>query len=78
MNNLDNELSINNLSRLNNSFNDVLNKIFDNINSIIDYNYKLAVQYLTNVKNSGSTHCTNAFVIKYTAFKNSLDKIRRS
>ena len=76
MNNLDNELSINNLSSLSNSFNDVLNKIFDNINSIIGYNYQLAVQYLTNVKNSGSTHCTNAFVIKYTAFKNSLDKIK--
>ena len=54
----------------------MLNITFETINNLIENNSQLAVQYLTNVKNAGSTHCTQSFKNKASAFFNSVTEYK--
>ena len=70
------ELSDLNLHNLDQVYYEILNYTLNNISSIIKENNDYAIQYLTNVKNSISTHRTNKFVNNYNKYLNSLIQIK--
>ena len=76
INNIQNDISILNLNQLNKVFNETLNKVIDSINSIIETNNNLAVQYFNNVQRAGSTHITGKFINTYNTYINSLNQIK--
>ena len=76
INNIQIDLTDFNLNNLNKAYNETLTNAFNQINSIIESNKKYAVQYLTNVVNAVSTHITQSFKNKYTAYINNLYQIR--
>ena len=76
INNIQNDISISNLNQLNKVFNETLNKVIDSINSIIETNNNLAVQYFNNVQRAGSTHITGKFINTYNTYINSLNQIK--
>ena len=76
INNIDDELSEINLYNLDVKFNEMITNTINTINNIIQYNNNLAVQYLTNVKNAGSSHCTQLFINKANIFFNSFSQIK--
>ena len=73
---IDNQLSDINLYNLNVKYNETMTTILYSISAIVENNKNLAVEYLTNVANSGSCYCTQAFINKGTAFKNSFTEIK--
>ena len=73
---IDNQLSDINLYNLNDKYNEMVTTVSNSLNTIIENNKNLALEYLTNVANSGSTHCTQAFINKATVFKNSFTEIK--
>ena len=76
INNIDIELSEINLYNLNSKFNEMITNTINTINNIIQNNNNLAVQYLTNVKKAGSSHCTQLFINKANKFFNSFTQIK--
>ena len=64
-----------NLDNLNKAFLESLQKVFANINQIIEINKNLGNQYLVSVKNEDSFHITNGFKNKYNIFLNSIQSI---
>ena len=54
----------------------ILTYSMNNISLIIETNKNLSTEYLTNLKNSASTHRTAKLVNFYTAYINSLTQIR--
>ena len=70
------ELSDTPLYNLNNTFDEVISITKDSIDKLIDDHYINAIQYLQNVKNSDSTHCTQSFINKYNTFMNYLNEIK--
>ena len=73
---IDNQLSELNLYNLNLKYNEMLTITFNTINSIIENNKNLSIEYLTNVANSGSCYCTQAFINKGSVFINSFTEIK--
>ena len=73
---IDNQLSDLNLYNLNDKYNEMVTTVFNSLTTIIENNKNLALEYLTNVVNSGSTHCTQAFINKGTLFKNLFTEIK--
>ena len=76
VNNIQIELSDLNLHNLDQVYYEILNYTLNNISSIIKENNDYAIQYLTNVKNSVSTHRTNKFVNNYNKYLNNLIQIK--
>ena len=76
INNIQNQLSDLNLDNINTKFNESLRTTIDSINTLIENNRKLAVKYLTDVKNQGSTHITQRFINRYNIYINSLNEIK--
>ena len=76
INNIQINLSDFNLNNLNKVYNETLINTFNSINTIIEENENYAVQYLTSVKNAGSTHITQSFKNKYIFYINNLYQIR--
>ena len=70
------ELSDLNLDNLNTKYKEILTITINSINSIIENNNNLAVQYMTNVKNAGSSHRTQNFINKYNIYINSFNQIK--
>ena len=66
------------LDNLNSKYSEMLTSTMNQIDKIIKYNNDLAVQYLTNVKNAGTTHCTNGYKNKYNIYIKSLNAIRNN
>jgi hypothetical protein len=54
----------------------MLTSTINQINKIITDNNNLAVQYLTKVKNAGTTHCTKGYTNKYNIYIKNLNIIR--
>ena len=75
INNIDSQLSELNLNNLNSKYNELLTTTFNSINSVIENNKNLAIQYLTNVYNAGSSYCTQLFLDKSAIFYNSLNQV---
>ena len=73
---INNQLSELNLYNLDLKYNEMLNIVFNSINDIIENNKALASQYLTDVANSKSSHCTQAFLNKATIILNSISDIK--
>ena len=63
------------LDNLNTVYSESIEIVFKSINEIIESNSKLGNQYLTNVKNSGSSHMTTGFVNKYNTYIDSIQSI---
>ena len=76
INNIQNQLSDLNLDNLDEKYNQILNNTIYNINTLIIENNNLATQYLTNVKNSKSTHRTAKLVNNYAVYMNSLSQMK--
>ena len=70
------QLSDINLNNLNLKYNEMLTSTINQIDKIIKYNNDLAVEYLTKVKNAGTTHCTQGFKNKYNKYITNLNTIR--
>jgi len=68
INNIQNQLSDLNLDNINTKYNESLDTTINSINAIIEYNRILSVQYLTDVKNKGSTHRTQKYTNRYNSF----------
>ena len=76
LNNIQNQLSALILDNINTKYNESLSTTINSINTIIENNRKLAVQYLTQVKNVGSTHITQKYINIYNTYITSLNKIK--
>ena len=76
INNIDAQLSELNLNNLNNKYSEMLNLIFNSINQVIETNKKLAVEYLSSVINSGSSHCTQLYLNKVNIYFDSFKSIK--
>ena len=76
INDMDSQLSEINLFNIDSKYNEMLNVTFTSINDLIQNNNNLATQYLTNVKNSGSSHCTQLFKNKAKIFFDSFTNIK--
>ena len=76
INNIQIDLTDFNLNNLNKVYNESLINTFNSINSLIEDNKNYAVQYLTSVKNAGSTHRTQCFINKYNIYVNNLYQTR--
>ena len=70
------ELSDLNLNNLNTTYNEILSKTINSINLIIENNKNLALQYMTNIKNAGSSHRTQNFINKYNTYIYSFNQIK--
>ena len=70
------ELSDLNLNNLNTKYNEILTITINSINSIIENNKNLGVEYMTNIVNSGSSHRTQTFINKYNTYINSFAQIK--
>ena len=70
------QLSDLNLNNLNSQYNDMLTSTMNKIDKIIKDNNALAVEYLTNVKNTGTVHCTQGFKDKYNIYIKNINIIR--
>ena len=75
-NNIQNQLSDLNLDNINTKYNESLSTTMKSINDIIEFNRNLAVKYLTDVKNSGSTHFTEKYKNIYNTYITSLNEIK--
>ena len=64
------------LSNLEKKYNEILNKIINGISSIIEYNNNLSKDYLTRVKNAGSSYRTQGFINNYNKARNSITSIK--
>ena len=64
------------LDNLNSKYNEMLTSTLSQIDKIIKDNNDLAVQYLTNVKNAGTVHCTQGYINKFNLYRNNLNIIR--
>ena len=53
-------------------YNEILNKIINSINSVIEYNNNLSKDYLTKVKNAGPNYRTQGFINNYNKARNSI------
>ena len=76
VNDIDIQLSELNLFNLDSKYNKILNLTFNSINNLIENNKNLAVEYLTNVKNKQSSHCTQSFINKALKFFDTFTEIR--
>ena len=76
INDIDIQLSEINLFNLNSKYDEILNLTFNSINNLIENNKILAVEYLTNVKNKGSSHCTQLFKNKAKKFFDTFTEIK--
>ena len=76
MNKLKIILSKTNLFNLNNIFNETISITKASIDELINNHYNKAKEYLQNVIDAKSTHCTQAFIDKYKTFMNYLNQIR--
>ena len=74
--NIEVQLSYKNLDNLNSKFNETLYSTINQIDNIIKYNNDLAVEYLTKVILTDTTHCTQGFRNKYNIYINSFNTIR--
>ena len=66
-------LSNDNLDNLTSIYNEMLYYSFNQIDTFIKDNNDLAIDYLKNVKNAGSVHCTSGFKKKYNIYINNLN-----
>ena len=74
--NIKNELSEINIDNLNSKYNETFYNITNKIKDLIENNKKKAVEYLTNVKNSGTNYRTEGYVNKYNAYINNINQVR--
>ena len=76
INDLENEFSEENLDNIEDIYNKTINSTFNSINEVIENNSINEIEYLTNVKKSGSTHRTKAYENKVNIFNNSFNQIK--
>ena len=76
INNIDTNISELFLYNLDLKYSEMLDITFNSINNLIENNNRLAVEYLTQVKNAGSSHCSQLFINKANIFFNSLNEFK--
>ena len=76
INNIDIDISELFLNNLDLKYSEMLDITFNSINNLIENNNRLAVEYLTQVKNAGSTHRSQLFINKANIFFNSLNEFK--
>ena len=75
-NDLQNEFSEGILFNIEEIYNKTLDSTFNSINEVIENNIINAIEYITNVKNSGTSHRTKAYENKVTIFNNNFNQIK--
>ena len=76
INNINSQLSILNLDNINTEYKKSLSNTENSINTLIENNRKLAVQYLTDVKNEGSKYITKKYINTYNTYISSFYQIK--
>ena len=76
INDLQNQFSEGILFNIEDIYNKTLDSIFNFINEVIENNEINAIEYLTNIKNSGTTHRTKAYENKLNIFSNNFNQIK--